>query len=145
MGKVRSRYARRPNIGVAIAKEGTTLANCLQWSGINASAKARIPSRWRRHVLLIANILRDTPRRHPVTTSAISRRLCRKHRGPPPFHLHINLKLPPNLDTAPPRHRLTRPVEQNTLIAAQINALVTSDLSCCLPYISASAARRIAL
>ena len=61
---------------------------------------------------LIANIFRDTPRRHWMTTVYRLEKAVPKHRGPPPL-----CKPPPTLTTtAPPRHRLTRPDQQNTIV-----------------------------
>ena len=61
---------------------------------------------------LIANIFRDTPRRHWMTTVYRLEKAVPKHRGPPPL-----CKPPPTLTTtAPPRHHLTRPDQQNTVV-----------------------------
>jgi hypothetical protein len=95
-------------------------------------------SRWRRHVLLIANIFRDSPRRHWVTTSPKLRRLCR-NRGPPPQAPTKLEHCPATSSRDPSRQNITRQ------FPALIKTLVTSELPYRLPYISCTAARRIDL
>ena len=91
---------------------------------------------------LIANIFRDTPRRHWMTTVYRLEKAVPKHRGPPPL-----CKPPPTLTTtAPPRHRLTRPDQQNTIVLCpdqHSRHLQGYNLPCSRPYINRSITRRI--